>query len=140
MLNTLNSFSTAWTGNPEFVLLVAMLQGFVTNLIAADVQQSADISGIINNKGLARDNLISSILKVGKAAFGYASNINNVQLKAASKVTESALSALSDIYLLAAGQNMYNVVNPVIADLANWGATVADMSALQSNIEHDLRI
>jgi hypothetical protein len=133
-LNKLNSFGAVWAGNATFTLLVATLLGYVTNLIGADVQQNADVSGTINTKSLARDTLVASILKVAKAAFGYASSINNTMLKAASKVTESGLRTLNDVDLIAAGQNMYNVVNPVITSIADWGATAVDMSSLQTNI------
>jgi hypothetical protein len=131
---TLNNFKSVWDGNTLFISLVGMLKNSITEILETDQLQSNGTNVVPQNKNIAKYQLVSQVVTQACAGKGYAASINNHALKAACHLVKSKLLSLSPEDLIVVSQNLHNRLNPVIANLTNWGANPASLTSLQKAI------
>ena len=132
-VSTLFSQNTSiWSGNAVVSSLVGQLNNNILSISNTDTAQLHDTTGTTGDKAAAKTLLIGILVKNAAAGYGYASSIHNNTLKEACHITATGLRTLSAGDLFAASGDLYNTLNPVIASLAGWGITAADLSAQQT--------
>ena len=97
--------------------------------------QSTNTTGITAAKGEILRQMMDSTLLVAGAVRAYASENENLDLKARVKVTESSFHSLRDDQRDDLAQGIHDAANDNLAGLADYGITAATLSGLQTRIE-----
>ncbi len=133
-LLTLAKYNTTWSGNPVMVTAVNSLQAKVNNLNAMDQAQKATTKGITLGKVQARTAMNDFVYTHIQAGRAYATANNNTTLKETLHYSHSDLKRLKDTDADDVCQIVHDAVAPYISGMANYGATTASLTALQTAI------
>ncbi len=136
VLVTLNKFKSAWEGNPVMVTAVNNLQARVDLLNAMDIAQKATSKGITQTKEQAKTAMINLAYGHIMAGRAYATSINNLTLKQTLNYTHSDLIRAKDTDVFDIGQIVHDALSPIINSMANYGATPATLTALQTAVDN----
>ncbi len=123
-----NMFADKWKNVKAFATAYDEFGNLLIGI--ADLQKAADkkTSGLTEDKGTARVQLVEYLLKIASAVFEYAVRSGNGELKAGVAFTYSDLTGAKEANLLTMAKNTYDIA---VANLANLG----DSNITQDNID-----
>jgi hypothetical protein len=121
---SLQAFADAYTG----------LKTHVTNIQTFSQSQTQDTSGIAQDKKQARLAMCSVALPIAKAVHAYALKSQNNTLAASVDFSMSDLMGGRDVQSRDNCQNISDIANTNLANLANYGVTAAQLTALTNAI------
>lgn len=135
VLLVLNKNKTIWN---KFVALAEAIGEFETINSEIDTQsqiQESETSGITTDKKKEGDEMISISVEVASAVYAYASKIGNNELMNKVNYSYTKLRNLRDSILRDNCQLIHDEANKIIAELANYGKTPADLEQQQKEID-----
>jgi len=130
-----NKFNSVWSGLPAFVTAFG---DFETTIADIDIQrqiQEGKITGIAENKSKEEEEMRQATIEIAAAVFAYASKIGDNELKEKVNYTPSDLIRSRDTILKDICQTIHDEANAVIAELADYGKTPADLKKQQNEID-----
>jgi hypothetical protein len=136
VLFVLNSFKSVWLANAIVSAAVNNIIAYISTLNLADQVKLAGTKGTTQNKELARSSLITLTLNHLAAGKAYAVVNNLVLLKEACSITRSELNHTKEADLESMCQNIYDAIQPYIADLTAYGATTASFATFNTAINN----
>lgn len=108
----------------EFTNLLSKLEGYRQ-------QQEQSTLGLTESKEILREQVENLILRVSVALVALATGTGDANLKKKAKYTPSKLAKVSDPVLCDIAKNMVALATPVLAGLAVYFTTQAELDALQ---------
>ena len=136
VLYVLNSFKSIWSANLVVSTAINNVIAYISTLNLADQVKLAGTSGTTQNKELARNSLIALALSHLAAGKAYAV-LNNLELlKESCSLTKSELTHAKAADLEPMCSNIYNAIQPYIANLTSFGATAASFSTFNTAINN----
>ena len=114
---------------PAVAGLYTQLNTLVAQLIAADVGSRADITGYALSKLAKRTSLETLSLKLSNAISSYAVINNDAVLQKRADFPSSKWYSCSEEELVTQASIIKNLATPIAADLAPYGAALADNTA-----------
>jgi len=133
-LQTMTKYNTTWSGNAIIVAAVNSIQSNVVTINSMDQLQKSTSKGITLTKEQAKINMVDLAFAHVAAGSAYATNNNNLTLKAALNYTITGLKRLKDAEANNVCQTIHDAVQPVIASLASYGANATTLTNLQNDI------
>ena len=121
-----------YSANITVSAVVSAYQTQVAGLAALQIGQINNSKGISMSKEQVKANLINLTLAHADAGRAYAASIEDVPLKENLKLSKTILERMPDAELVPACQNIYNLVNSLVASLGNYGVNAASLLALQT--------
>ena len=121
-----------YSGNITVSAVVSAYQTQVSGLNALQIGQINNSKGITMSKAQVKANLVNLTLAHADAGRAYAASSNNIPMKENLKVVKSELEHAADAELASMCQNVYNIVNPLVGSLGNYGVNAASLLALQT--------
>jgi len=134
VLVVLNSFPTVWNSNATINAVVSAFQSVIGNLIGSEQNQRTGTIGVTQTKAQVLNALINVAIAVADAGYAYAVSVDDLQLKKTCNLNITALGRAKDVDIIALCQNLHDAVNPIVGNLAAYGANAAGISALQTAI------
>ncbi|MCB0375706.1 MAG: hypothetical protein KDD04_07285, partial [Sinomicrobium sp.] len=132
--NVCNAANSIWSVMPAFL---QAFTDFETTLADIDLQariQEGKTTGITQNKQQEEDQMIQTTVEIAAAVYAYAAVTGNNALKERVNYSPSQLRLSRDTTLRDICQNIHDAANTVIAGLADYGKTPADLDQLQQQI------
>jgi len=130
-----NSNNSSWRGLPAFVRAFG---NFETTLAKIDSQrqiQEGKTTGITENKQKEEDEMIQITLEIAAAVYARASINGDNELRDKVSYSPSYLRNSRDNILKDISQVIHDEADKVIANLADYGKTPADLTQLQKEID-----
>lgn len=119
---------------PAVASLFTQLGSFITKLIKADVGSQADLSGFALSKQKKRETLEKLGNKISKALASYAVINDDLVLQKKADTPSSDWYKYSEETLITQATIMQQLAAPLAASLADYGATAAEVTALEAAI------
>ena len=132
IITLFGTFNSAWSSNPAISAVISTLTSLFGLLNLAGTTQKNVTKGITQTRQQARNALIQMALAHSAAGISYAASINDTTLKGNSKLTESKLNRANDVDLVDICHSLYNLLNPLVANLTNFGANSATLLAFKN--------
>ncbi len=132
IITLFGTFNSAWSSNPAISAVISTLSSLFGLLNLAGTTQKNATKGITQTRKQARNALIQMALAHSAAGISYAASIDDTTLKGNSKLTESALNRANDIDLVDVCHSLYNLLNPLAANLNYHGANSATLLAFKN--------
>lgn len=132
---TCNANNTVWSGLPAFVTAFGEFETTLADIDTQRTIQEGKITGIAENKSKEEEEMRQVTIEMASAVFAYASKINDNELKEKVNYTPSDLRNSRDTILKDICQTIHDEAANVIADLADYGKTPADLTNLQKEID-----
>ena len=129
MKQTLNEYSSVWSGNATAALAVSDFLNKLDELNNFGGQQLKSTKGVTNTKLGARNDVIDATMLHTNACKAYAANNNDLELYTTCKIARRKLLLARGEDLRALAQSLYNAISPEIGNLADYGA---DATSLQN--------
>lgn len=126
--------SSSFTAVPSVVAFYTLLSTLISKLITADVGSRADLTGYAIAKANIRATLENLGLKISNALTSYSVVNNNVVLQKRTDFPSSKWYSWSEEELVTQATIIKNLATPLAASLAPFGATAADVTALETAI------
>ncbi|HBS84966.1 MAG: hypothetical protein A2W91_07005 [Bacteroidetes bacterium GWF2_38_335] len=130
----LDSNSPLWSAITAFSTACSDFRNNNKKIKEINTNQEFIYTGIAKKKAEMREKLITATHKVAGAALSYATSTDDTRLAAAVDFTYSKLNRTRDTILVDICSQIYNQANAVIAALAAFGITPADMTSLENSI------
>lgn len=127
--------NSVWSGLPAFVNAFGEFEGVIQSIQSNRLVQEQDTKGVTQDKGSAGGVLIEQALKVSTAVHAYATDVNNNTLREKINYTLSDLKKARDTILIDKCQLIHDEANNVVANLGDYGITVAELADLQGKID-----
>ena len=134
VLGTMDAYAADWTSNTVISGIVSNLQNGVNALLEGEQDQKAGSIIATEKKTQARTTLEETAVAISNAGKAYAVAANDIDLKGVCRLTVTKLRNAKDVDLIAYCQNLYDSINSSSANLAPYGASVANITALQTAI------
>jgi hypothetical protein len=120
---------------PAFQIAFDDFKAKIAEIIAAEQQKSAVLTGIAADKAQSKQSLCRQTANIAGAIFAFASTTSNNELKQQMNVSFSKLLKMKDIQLTARCRNIHDAGAANIDALADYGIKPALLSALQNAID-----
>ena len=134
LLKILNLYKPVWTANATFASAVSALDGKISAVSNLQVGQISGSKGIALSKKQTASNLIALTVAHADAGRAYAVSLNDMTLWENLHVTKSSLHLLPSADLAPVCQNVYNLLNPLVANLGGYGIDASSLLALSDAI------
>ena len=130
-----NANNSVWSGLPAFVTAFGEYETTIADIDTQRQIQEGKTTGITENKQKEEDEMIQITLEIAAAVYAYASKINDNELRDKVSYSPSDLRNSRDTILKDICQVIHDEANNVIANLADYGKTPADLTQQQSEID-----
>ena len=130
-----NDNNNIWNTMPAFVETFTDFQTILADIDAQARIQEGKTTGITQNKQKEEDEMIQATIEIAAAVYAYAARIGDNELKAKVNYTPSRLHRSRDTILKDICQKIHDAANEVIAELADYGKTPADLNQQQQEID-----
>ncbi len=120
--------------NPAFLRSLNALKANNNSLTATLTAESQVISGITEDKTVAKNNLVQQATDVAGIVYAYAAGSNNNTLAKQVDYSASDFRKIKDEKLAPTLQNIHDIANANVAALADFGVTPAMLTAFQTAI------
>lgn len=135
VLQALDANAAEYAGVAAFGTQVTNFRNSV-NLIGELAQtQTADTTGITLDKKMLQDQMVDMALRVAGAVKAWASENNNAALRNQADINKSTFTKARDDMRDDIAQQMHDLGNANVAQLANYGVTAATLTGLQTRID-----
>jgi len=138
------------TGTPANTAITNSLAAFkngitalgakITAIQTTSGEQDLAITGVTTNKNQLQETLVQSTFSVISPVKAYAVSINNTTLEAQMNYSLTDLREKNDAQLGPDAQTLLNIVNPLVASLADYGITPAIILSWQTDIDNYLNV
>ena len=128
----LDTNNSVWSGTAAFADAVTRAKTGVTTINTAADTQTTPTTGVTGDKAQARTDLEDKLLAVADQLAALAAKNNDNDLAAQVDVTKSTLDRMVDSDLESTAERVTNLATANIADLAAYGVTAADVTALNT--------
>lgn len=139
MARTLNEIfvrhQSVWETNPRFVREVRTFEEVLGLLTDVKVDSNIVTTGATMDKAEAAVNLYNQAVNLGKRASVYALDNNNQELHDQLRTSKGALSNMHDTFSLAKAKDIYKRLEPLKAELIDYGVSEEEMSELKELID-----
>ena len=129
-----NTHSAEWQGLPAYATIFASFEDAISQIRNTRLVQEGQITGITKDKAQAQNNAIEKAIQVATAVFAYASIQNNNTLKDKVSYSPSELRRSRDTILIDRLEVIHEAATSVLAELANYGLTQADLDEFSALI------
>jgi len=133
--SALDKYSAVWTGILAFEACVSEFKTNIGAIESAVSKQIIDIRGYAMGKAKAEANMIQETVKVAGAAKAYATVSGKLVLATQMSVAKSGLRQFRDAVVAQACQGIHDAANAEVANLADYGISAVEMTALQDAID-----
>ena len=130
-----NSNNSTWSGLPAFVNAFGNFENAIAGIDTQRQIQEGRTTGITENKQKEEDEMIQITLEIAAAVYAYASIIGDNELRDKVSYSPSYLRNSRDNTLKDISQVIHDEADKVIANLADYGKTPADLAQLQKEID-----
>lgn len=120
--------ASKYSGIPAIASAVTQLNDLLDQITGTDNLKGHSTDGKTNEKNRMRKNLETESLRIASAAGALGASIKDDKLRALGKITKSSLKELRDTQLFNEAQNIFNVANDHIAELADYGVAVLELN------------
>ena len=124
-----------WNGLPAFVSTFGEFETVIQSIQDIRLVQEQDTKGVTQDKQSAGEILIEQALIVSTAVHAYATDVNNNTLREKVNYSPSDLKIARDTIIIDMCQLVHNEANNVLADLADYGITAAELTDLQGKLD-----
>jgi hypothetical protein len=137
--DTLQKYISIWTGFAAMEQCCTDLDAVITGLQNNSLIRESRIKGTTEDKHAKEIDMVNAALKVSSSVYVYAVDINDNELKEKMDFPKSRLNRMRDTQKADACELIHESANAVIASLAPYNITAADLMHLQSKIDiyHD---
>lgn len=132
--NVCNANNTLWNAMPAFVQAFTDFGTTLADIGAQTQIQEGKTTGITQNKQQEEDEMIQATIEIAAAVYAYASRIGDNNLRTRVSYSPSQLRDMRDTTLRDTCQNIHDTAATIIADLADYGKTPADLDQQQQEI------
>lgn len=130
-----NANNSVWSGLPAFVDAFGNFENTIADIDTQRQIQEGKTTGITENKQKEEDEMIQISLEVAAAVYAYASKIGDNELRDKVSYSPSYLRKSRDTILKDICQVIHDEADKVIANLADYGKTPADLTQQQKEID-----
>ena len=130
-----NSNNSIWSGLPAFVSAFGDFESAIAGIDTQRQIQEGRTTGITENKQKEEDEMIQITLEIAAAVYAYASKIGDNELRDKISYSPSYLRGSRDNTLKDICHVIHDEAAKVIANLADYGKTPADLTQLQKEID-----
>lgn len=134
-VKVLDNYSELWSTNPKFSAIKARVDAIMVRMNITQQGGGIVSTGVTIDKEVAGDNAIEIAVRLAGLGQVYASETNNNQLYDQLKVTYTSLDRLQDNVLGAALTLIYKTLNDLGDEVAPYGVTAEELTALHNAIE-----
>ena len=114
--------------------LLAALDALILRIQSNNTVQQKGTSELTKLKKSLQAGLIKDIVDTSRKIQPYAAYIKDSDLLQSTKYTESDLLKMSEEELVLSGNELYGIVNPLLAELTSYGVTADTQSAFLADI------
>lgn len=132
--NVCNANNDIWNTMPAFVQAFTDFEALLGHIDTQRQIQEGKTTGITQNKQQEEDEMTQAAIEMAAAVYAYASRTGDNALRARVDYSPSSLRRSRDTALRDICQNIHDAASAIIADLADYGKTPADLDQLQQEI------
>jgi len=130
-----NNYQSEWTGFVAFETAFNDFESILNNIGKSLDKQGIHIKGVSEDKIAAKELLTDKALEIGGAVFAFATDNNNLALKARVHLSRTNLSNTRNALTVQRCQLIYDEASAIINQLGNYGLTSSSLADFQSKID-----